>query len=49
MKNFLRRFAMLVAGVLHGFDRLVFKGKLCPLYSPEGMNCRLRDRSGLVG
>jgi hypothetical protein len=41
MKSFLQRFALLVAGVLQGFDRLVFKGKLCPLYSPEGMNCLL--------
>ncbi len=38
MSSFLQRFALLIAGVLHGFDRLVFKGKLCPLYSPEGMN-----------
>jgi hypothetical protein len=41
MNRFLQRFALLVAGVLQGFDRLVFKGKLCPLYSPEGMNCLL--------
>jgi hypothetical protein len=41
MKRFLERFALLVAGVLHGFDRLVFKGRLCPLYTPEGMNCLL--------
>jgi hypothetical protein len=25
--------------VLSGFDRLVFKGRLPQLYSPEGMNC----------
>ena len=42
MHGFLQRFALLVAGVLSGFDRLVFKGKLCALYSPEGMNCLLR-------
>jgi hypothetical protein len=42
MQRFLQRFAQLVAGVLSGFDRLVFKGKLCPLYSPEGMNYLLR-------
>jgi len=36
-----RCFPLLVAGVLSGFDRLVFKGKLCQLYSPEGMNCLL--------
>jgi hypothetical protein len=42
MQRFLQRFALLVAGVLSGFDRLVFKGKLCPLYSPEGMNILLR-------
>jgi hypothetical protein len=41
MKSFLQRFTLLVAGVLHGFDRLVFKGRLCPLYTPEGMNCLL--------
>src|SRR5476651_694868 len=38
MGNFLQRFALLIAGVLHGFDRLVFKSKICPLYSPEGMD-----------
>jgi len=38
MKSFLQRFAVLVAGVLQGFDRLVFKGKLRQLYSPEGMH-----------
>ena len=42
MTSFLQRFALLVAGVLHGFDRLVFKGKLPKLYSPEGMHCLLR-------
>jgi len=41
MQHFLQRFALLVAGVLSGFDRLVFKGRLCPLYWPEGMNCLL--------
>src|SRR5438045_235088 len=41
MDRFLQRFALLVAGVLQGYDRLVFKGKLCQLYSPEGMNCLL--------
>jgi hypothetical protein len=38
MQHFLERFALLVAGVLSGFDRLVFKGKLCALYAPECMN-----------
>jgi hypothetical protein len=42
MQRFLQRFALLVAGTLSGFDRLVFKGKLCPLYTPEGMNILLR-------
>jgi hypothetical protein len=42
MRAFLQRFALLVAGVLQGFDRLVFKGRLCPLYWPDGMNCLLR-------
>ena len=41
MKNFLQRFGGIVLGVLTGFDRLVFRGKLCSLYSPEGMNSYL--------
>jgi hypothetical protein len=39
MRSFLQRFAAVVAGVLRGFDRVVFKGRLPQLYSPEGMNC----------
>src|SRR5271157_2260563 len=39
MKTFLQRFAVVVSGVLSGFDRVVFKGRLPQLYSPEGMNC----------
>jgi hypothetical protein len=39
MKTFLQRFGGIVLGVLSGFDRLVFKGKLPQLYSPNGMNC----------
>jgi hypothetical protein len=39
MRSFLRRFQAIVRGVLSGFDRLVFKGRLPQLYSPEGMNC----------
>jgi hypothetical protein len=38
---FLQKFALLVAGVLQGFDRLVFKGKLRQLYAPDGMHCLL--------
>jgi hypothetical protein len=41
MQRFLQRFAHLVMGTLSGFDRLVFKGRLCTLYAPEGMNCLL--------
>jgi hypothetical protein len=41
MKAFLQRFALVVAGVLQGFDRLVFKGKLTQLYLPEGMHIYL--------
>jgi hypothetical protein len=41
MKAFLQRFGGLVLGVLSGFDRLVFRGKLCALYAPEGMNIYL--------
>src|SRR5271167_1951959 len=39
MNTFLRRFVLVVWGVLSGFDRVVFKGRLPQLYSPEGMNC----------
>jgi hypothetical protein len=38
MKAFLQRFGSLVSGVLQGFDRLVFRGKLGQLYWPDGMN-----------
>ena len=38
MKTFLHRFGAVVLGILSGFDRLVFKGKLRQLYSPDGMN-----------
>jgi hypothetical protein len=41
MKTFLQRFGSFVAGILNGFDRLIFKGKLRQLYSPDGMNCYL--------
>jgi hypothetical protein len=41
MKTFLQRFGNVVLGVLSGFDRLVFKGKLRQLYSKDGMNCYL--------
>ena len=39
MERFLQKFGGIVLGVLCGFDRLVFKGKLRQLYSPNGMNC----------
>ena len=39
MEIFLQRFAAVVWGVLSGFDRVVFKGRLPQLYSPDGMNC----------
>jgi hypothetical protein len=42
MKAFLRRFGAIVLGILSGFDRLVLRGKLCPLYAPEGMNIYLQ-------
>lgn len=41
MKTFLQRFAPFVLGVLNGLDRLILRGKLCFLYSPEGMNLYL--------
>jgi hypothetical protein len=41
MRDFLQRFGSIVRGVLSGFDRLVFRGKLRQLYSKEGMHCYL--------
>jgi hypothetical protein len=41
VKTFLQRFGGIVLGVLWGFDRLIIKGKLRQLYSPNGMNCYL--------
>jgi len=38
MKAFLQRFGSLVAGILQGFDRLVFKGRLVQLYFPDAMH-----------
>jgi hypothetical protein len=37
-KAFLQRFGAVVRGVVSGFDRLVFRGKLRPLDPPSGMN-----------
>ena len=39
MRTFLQRFSSIVWGTLSGFDRLVIKGRLPQLYSPDGMNC----------
>ena len=41
MQSFLRRFGTLILGVLTGLDRLLLRGKLCSLYSPNGMNIYL--------
>jgi hypothetical protein len=41
MRTFLQRFGGLVLGVLSGLDRVIFRGKLCSLYAPEGMNIYL--------
>jgi hypothetical protein len=38
MQSFLQRFTGVVLGILSGFDRLVFRGRLRRLYTPEGMN-----------
>ena len=38
MQSFLQRFGGMVLGILSGFDRLVFRGRLRRLYTPEGMN-----------
>src|SRR5216684_8752514 len=37
MKEFIARHAQGIAGVLSGFDRLVFRGTLRPISYPEGM------------
>lgn len=41
METFLAVFRHLVLGVLHGFDRLVFRGHLRPLSYGHGMECYL--------
>ena len=41
MNAFLRAFAGIVLGVLHGFDRLVFRGHLRKLTTVQGMECHL--------
>jgi hypothetical protein len=41
MMRFLQRFGTLVSGVLKGFDRLVFRGKLRELYHDNGMGTLL--------
>ena len=41
MKTFLATFGHLVLGVLHGFDRLVFRGHLRQLSYAHGMDCYL--------
>src|SRR6266436_4462366 len=38
MRTFLQRFGGIVLGILNGLDRTIFRGKLCTLYAPEGMN-----------
>ena len=38
MHSFLQRFSGIVLGILSGFDRLVFRGRLRRLYQAEGMN-----------
>ena len=47
MNAFLHRFGGLVLGMLSGLDRLVLRGKLCFLYSPNGMNKYL-DVNGVL-
>ncbi len=37
MNEFIARHAQGIAGVLSGFDRLVFRGTLRPISYPEGM------------
>jgi hypothetical protein len=41
MNAFLQRFGSLISGILQGFDRLVFRGKLVQLYWPQGMHTLL--------
>lgn len=48
MQAFLRTFGSLVLGVLSGFDRLLLRGTLRQLYSPEGMHCYLSANGVLL-
>jgi hypothetical protein len=41
MRSFLHRYAHSVTGFLAGFDRLIFHGKLAPLYRPDGLKTYL--------
>jgi hypothetical protein len=41
MKTFLRVFAKLVIGSLHGFDRVVLRGWLLPMAVTKGMQCHM--------
>lgn len=43
MDKFIARYRSLVTGVLSGFDRLVFRGSLLPLYRDGGMFLFLQD------
>jgi len=48
MNVFLGTFASLVAGTLHGYDRVVFRGHLRQLSYPEGMHVYLRANGVLL-
>ena len=48
MPAFLRTFGSLVLGILSGFDRLLLRGTLRQLYSPEGMHCYLSANGVLL-
>lgn len=48
MKTFLRVFAKLVIGALHGYDRVVFRGHLRPMAVTKGMQCHMCANSILL-
>lgn len=48
MQTFLAAFGQLALGVLHGFDRLVFRGHLRQLSYAHGMVCLLSANNVLL-
>ena len=48
MQRFVTQFKSSIAGVLNGFDRLVFTGQFLPLMYPRGMLGYLSSQSVLL-